>query len=500
MSTRLSDASFALETRHETGGALTFAGFVIVVLGLGLGLTVHPSLAILAAIPPALLMITWVWREPVRGLHLLLAATLLFEIFPLRFPDSLTDRVPFFLNLNNTNSSAGLTGFPITPAEILMVAVLGIWFAVGVAKRTLALSRGPIMTAYLIFTVVVMAAEIHGILGRGKWDRSLWELRPQVYGLVAFFMAANMVQTRKHLKHLVIIFFVVVTFKVGVALYRYFVTLHGNDTAYEAIMAHEESYFYALLIFAAGAALVWGQSLSRGLKLTLLGGAGLGAFALVVNHRRAAELSLIAGIGTIMFLAIRFDEARRGRWLALSLLTVFFATAFTVGYWDHTNGLTGQLIRPIRSMFMPDPRDYLSNIYRVAEDGNIWLTFRSSPLIGIGFGIPMFVVYPMADISSSYPLWNYIPHNTLLWIGMRMGAVGYAAFWGLVAMAVLQACRELAGRRDPLSSSFAAFAVAAIVGEILQGYSDLQLDSYRNLIVFGALLGMLHALPKLADA
>ena len=112
----------------------------------------------------------------------------------------------------------------------------------------------------------------------------------------------------------------------------------------------------------------------------------------------------------------------------------------------------------------------------------------------------MFVIFPMADISYVYPLWNYIPHNTLLWIGMRMGALGWAVFWGLVGIAILQACRQLATRKDPLLNAVAAFAVAAIVAEIIQGYSDLQLDSYRNLIVFGVVLGLLSRLPKLADA
>jgi hypothetical protein len=52
---------------------------------------------------------------------------------------------------------------------------------------------------------------------------------------------------------------------------------------------------------------------------------------------------------------------------------------------------------------------------------------------------------------------------------------------------------------DALLNAVAAFAIVAIVGEILVGYSDLQLDTYRNLIVFGALLGLLNRLPKLSE-
>jgi hypothetical protein len=487
--------------KHESRpvGAFIFVGLLAILVGIGLGLTIYPPLALLAIVPPALLVLNWVWRQPVRGLYLLLAATLIFEIFPLGFKDSLTDHVPFFLNLNNANSSAGLSGIPIAPAEILMLSVIIIWLLAGVSRHNLTLANGPLVTAYLLFMLVVVAAEIHGVSGHGDWLKSLWELRPQAYGFVAFLMAANLVKDRRQVRNLAAIALLAIAFKVGVAFYRYFVTLHGNDAGYEAIMAHEESYFFALFILATIAALIWGRGIRRGVMALLVVGSAASFFALLVNHRRAAELALIAGLAAIMLLAIRFEDEHRSRWLGLTVLTVVVLTTFTVGYWNHTTGLTGELVRPIRSMFVPDQRDYLSNIYRVAEDANILANFRTSPLFGIGLGIPMFVVFPMADISYVYPLWNYIPHNTLLWIGMRMGAVGFAAFWGLVGIAILQACSQLATRKDPLLNVVAAFAVAAIVAEIIQGYSDLQLDSYRNLIVFGVVLGLLNRLPKLAD-
>jgi hypothetical protein len=36
--------------------------------------------------------------------------------------------------------------------------------------------------------------------------------------------------------------------------------------------------------------------------------------------------------------------------------------------------------------------------------------------------------------------------------------------------------------------------------ELAVGYVDLQLDSYRNLIFLGALLGVMHRLPAIAKA
>jgi hypothetical protein len=246
------------EPDGRRSGALIFVGLIAILVGLGLGLMVYPALAALAGVPPALLLLNWIWREPVRGFYLLIAATFIFEIFPLGFPDSLTDRVPFFLNLNNANSSAGLSGIPITPAEVLILSVVVIWFAAGVAHRNLSLVGGPLVGAYVVFGLIVVGTEVHGILGRGDWLKSLWEVRPQAYGFFAFLIAANLVKSRRQVLQLVVVFLLAVGIKVGIALFRFFVTLHGNDSAYEAIMSHEESYFFALFVLATLAALIWG--------------------------------------------------------------------------------------------------------------------------------------------------------------------------------------------------------------------------------------------------
>src|SRR5207247_1434150 len=115
--------------------------------------------------------------------------------------------------------------------------------------------------------------------------------------------------------------------------------------------------------------------------------------------------------------------------------------------------------------------------------------YRQVPLIGLGFGMPFDIVTPMADISGLYSLWNVIPHNTLLWVPMRMGIPGMVGFWALIGMAVLEACAVMRREQDPLLRAVAVFAVAAIVAELMVAYGDLQLESYRNLVFLGALLG-----------
>ena len=482
---------------QRTGG-IAFFIMLAVLPPLGLILLLYPPLIAIGIALPALLLVPWMWQKPLRGLYLLLGGTLLIEVFPLHFADSLTDRVPLFLNLNNANSSAGLSGVPITPAEILMLAVILIWIFQAISTRSLALPRGPLVTAYLLFGLVVVGAELHGMISRGNYLNSLWELRPQAYGFVAFILTASLVKDRDDVRRLVYIFFAAVGFKAALSLFRYFVTLQRHTSGIESIMAHEESYFFAVFLIAVLAAVLWYAHRRQLWPLLVL--SPVVGLALMVNHRRAGDLAATVALAVLVILAIRFRSVvSRERLVLLSFVAVLASTVFILIFWNHTYGTIGELVRPYRSFIEPDPRDASSNLYRIAEDANILVTFRSSPLVGIGFGLPMRIVYPMADISKIYPLWNYIPHNTLLWIGMRMGVVGYITFFGLIGMGVLTATRQLAIRKDPFLCAVAAGATAAIAAELVQGYYDLQLDAFRNLIFLGVLLGVLNRMPELAD-
>jgi hypothetical protein len=469
-------------------------------------------LELLAMIPPVLLAVLvlptpiavagafpawlWIWKKPIRGLYIIFGAALLLEQFALKFPDSLTDRTGFFENLNNSNSA--LHGIPITPAEIVMLAALLVWLMSSISQRSLELPKGPIAKAYIAFVVVVLFAELQGMAGGGNFGISLWELRPQAYALITFLLAASLVRTKADLLRIVGIFVVIVTLKGLIADYRYLVTLHRNLNGVEAIMAHEESYFFALFMVAAVCVVLWSRS--KRIQLAAIALAAIVGLGLNANHRRAGVLALTIGVVILVILAARFDAVNRRRLVIGSVVAAVVVGAFVMSYWDHQSGLLGQFIRPFHSIFEPDTRDASSNLYRQAEDANLLLTFRSSPIFGIGFGRPMLYAFHMADISNLYPLWNYIPHNTLLWIGMRMGIVGYVTFFGLLSMATLQACRVARDTGDPLLRGVAILAVVAIGMELAVGSVDLQLDTYRNLIFLGAVLGVIYRLPAIARA
>ncbi|MGH7902829.1 MAG: O-antigen ligase family protein [Candidatus Dormibacteraceae bacterium] len=468
-------------------------GLLAALLLLGLA---QPRLQMAMAALPALLVLPWIWRKPLRGVYLLMAGAVVFEQFPLHFTDSLTDRIPIFLNLDN---SVGLSGFSVSPFEILMGAVLLIWLAKGVAEHDVPIPRGAVAKAYLIWIAVVAVGEVHGLFTGAKLTQTLWEIRPQIYGFVLFWLAGALIKERADLARLAGIFLVGVAIKGCLGAFRYLVTLHGSTAGLDSIMAHEESYFLGLFIAALLCGLIWFPPRRRLLWLMLAATVPVG-IALLGNQRRAADLAMVAALGAVVVLGIRFNPVHRHKLVAVTALIAVVYGGLLVAFWNHASGRTAALVRPVKSLIQPDSRDYLSNLYRVAENHNILFTFHSSPVWGIGFGHPMFILYPMADISQIYPLWNYIPHNTVLWVGMRMGALGFIALWGLLGLAILQATREIASHEDGFLKAVAAFVVAAILAEIAVGWGDLQLDAYRNLVFLGAVIGVASALPRLRHA
>jgi hypothetical protein len=445
----------------------------------------------IAVLVVPLALLPWLTRAPVRAVYLLVAAATIVEIFPLRYPDSLTDKVPLFGNLSNL----GVPGLAMNPLEVLLIEASLIALVRAAGEGTIRLPRGPLVGPYVAFVGVVLFAEIHGLFSGADFKLSLWELRPQAYAFVLFLLATALVRDRRQLATLAVVLLLAATAKALVGDYRWQFTLNHDLGGRETLLAHEDSYFLLLYLVALAVSLVWFRR--RAVLVPLLAGAPLVALCLLANQRRAGLFALAGGLAVVAVLVIRYEPRARKAAIALSAVALIAIGVFVAASWNVEYGIRAQLVRPVRSLIDPSVRDTSSDAYRTAEDGNLKVTFQQDPLLGMGFGLPYLTIYPQADISYIYPLWNVIPHNTLLWLPMRMGVPGMVTFFGLIGMAVLQAGVVLRRSPDPLARATAAFAAAAIVAELLVAYGDLQLESYRNLIMVGALLGVMNNLPNM---
>jgi hypothetical protein len=495
MATSLDARSIAGDQRRLDRAAWLIFALIFVPTVVGLALVARGVPWLILFVGPLVLAAVLVLRKPIVGLYTLFAAALVIPVQSLGFPDSLTDNIPFFVNLSG-GGSLNVSGLGISPAEILMsLTLLGVIGTVNVSG--ISWPKGRLMNAYLLVILAVCMGELNGLVHGGDFKLSLWELRPQVYAFFAFVMGTFLLKDRRQLKILLGITLAGELFMGVVGSYRYFITLDRNVANAIPILAHEDSYLLSLFVVAVVIGLVWYR---RPLVFALLVLSPVVVTALVENHRRAGTGALGLEIVTVLVLAYLLEPKFRK---ALAVAGVFLfagGVVFTILFWNQQTGALAELIRPIKSLVDPTARDLSSDQYRISETANLRLTFRSSPLFGIGFGHPYFIVYPQTGVQKYDPLWNIIPHNNLLWIPMRMGVIGMVAFWSLMTAAIVEAIWIARTVGDKLIRTALVFVLAGVLGLLFTGYYDIAIENYRNAIVLGIMLAIINRAGALAKS
>ncbi len=472
---------------------------VVLATALAILLLVKPTTQaiVAAAAATALAVMAWVWRRPVRGVYLLFFMAVAQETTSssAAYGDDLGAYVPFFQDISTWTHTKGI---PVSIAELFMALVLLIWLLKGIAARNLRIERGPLMLPLGLYMLMVLVGELHGLSSGGDFTLSLWEVRAQVYMLVAYLLACNLVAGRREIGALVWIIVLGAGLKGVQGVIRYFVELGGSLHGAESLFPHEQSYFYNALLTLTPILFLFGGS--RRLRWAALPLLPFVLVSNVANNRRAAVVALAIGLVALLALTAVVYPARRRLALTLAALLVVawvpYYNAFKTG-----SGLIAQPARAVYSNSNPDPRDASSNLYRDDEDADLKYTMKqntTTKAIGYGFGKTFLTPYPLANIGGIYIFWDLLPHNSILWIWMRMGTVGYLLFWLLIGTAIARGVRLAYRLDEPYLKGLAVFIVLMILQEVIVGYLDLQWTNYRNLITVGVLFALLGRLALLA--
>lgn len=431
------------------------------------------------------------WR-PIIGVYIVAASVVFIETQPLQI-SVLTDR---FYVYYWPPSLAGLVDRPI--GMLLLVLFAGL-ISYRIQRQQRVLEGGPLLVPFACFLLCVLWGVVNGLARGGIVKVIVLEVRPFWYLFLAYLLAYNSVTSARQVRTL---FWVVIAgagVKTLQGLYIFLGVLQGNLAGHREIMAHEESFFLAamLVLFIIFSLHPCDRRQYRTLGLLV----PLIAVVLIANQRRVAYLELLAGASVAWLLAyVVAAPGQRPR--LLRILSVSAPLVIVYVYAFHTN--TSFLARPARaivSMFRPEPSDTKSvdsNLYRTIENHDLLTTVRQNPLRGFGFGLPFLQPVALPDISQWDPYYRYIPHNTIYWVWMRLGTIGFIAFWFLLGALVLHGVRNARRLHDPYLRNVALFVVAVTPMEILAAYADYQLYNLRNVLYLGLLAGVLMKLPACA--
>ena len=525
---------------HRRKDALLFAVLFCTLLGLTPllivgGVAVGFSVLLGSAI--VLLLTISLMRWPSLGLFVVAGCVFFFEQEPLSTP-ILTDNLYIF------HWPVQLEGFVERPIGVLILFALLVWVIHQLARRRRLLRGGALLIPFSLFMLCVVGGAVYGLVSGGDLKIIVVQFRPFWYLFVSYLMAYNFLSRKRDVRMFFWLAIVCAGVKAAQGLYVYLVVWHGVLQEQNTILSHEESFFFAALILlviillmcqgrrkegradtSAGGMMEADQSAVGTINRPLRGNAINQAItdvwrgarrqlvvallilpavvvAMIANQRRTDYVALLVGVGVAWVLVFLIRPKARKKLLVGFVICAALGTGYVIGF-AHSSGTLGAPARGILSVFSPsssDTRDASSNLYRVYEDNDLKYTVKQYPL-GLGFGKPFLQPEPLTSIFpgilAADPYYNYVPHNTIYWVWVDLGPVGYLAFWLLIGSIIVRGCGIVRQLQDGYLQVVAIYIVGVTFMEVVVAFADYQLFFYRNVIYLGLLCGMLVKLPVL---
>ena len=213
----------------------------------------------------------------------------------------------------------------------------------------------------------------------------------------------------------------------------------------------------------------------------------------MVDQRRAAFVSL--GLGLVAIGMVLYMTNRKRFWQIAPVVSIVMLL-YLGAFWNN-QGTLGMPARAVKSMLVSDSgnsQENSSNDYRVVENINNMFTIKAAPLTGVGFGKPFYIIAPMPDISF-FEWWQYIVHNSIMWMWMETGVGGYFAMLVMIGLALVFGMQTVLRMPGGDMSAIALTAVVYIFMHFVFAYVDMSWNN-QSMLYIGAMLGILNGLDK----
>lgn len=424
--------------------------------------------------------------QPRYGVYVLVGATLAGDAY-------LTPWYPFFKGFSSPESIFFVNRALIfRPQELYLMITLGSWFARVIAGRQLLSIRvGKLFWPAITFTVLVVISLFYGLSRGGDTTIALWEMRSITYVPIVILLVTNLIRTRSQLNTL--IWWMLAGLLVDAAFGFYFTatTLQFAFGSVNEIAEHPLSVqFNAIFTLMIG---VWLFRGSRNKRILLPLLVPLLIVPYLANNRRSAYITLVVALAVLAL--IMFWRNRR-LFFAIVPAAALLGAVYLGVFWNSSGGIAAPAAA-IRSAIAPaeGSRDDSSNAYRYYENINTMFTIKTSPITGIGFGNKFIIIVNMADISS-FEWWEYITHNSIMWIWMKAGLFGFLALLYLIGRSMALGSWLLLRTPPGELSAITLMALTYLVMHFVFAYVDISWDA-QSMMMVAAMMGVLNIMARL---
>jgi hypothetical protein len=428
------------------------------------------------------------------GLYLLITFTMIADGYDIAGLRPFTYTIFYLLTFNVIFH--GLKIGVLTPMEVHLVFFILVWVLTQIIKRQdIKIKSVPVGYAGSFFFIWLIVSVIYGNMKGGDGQMALWEIRALVYFGILFFLVPQIITKKEQVRTIFTILIFALTFKALQAIER-FIRLGFNFGGLRALANHEDPLFIiSLLILLVMLVIVGGDAKQRKILMWVL-------FPLIFGFYLANRRATYAAFAvSILVLIVLFSKDERRKILKpLAVFSVIFVV-YLVLYWN-SYGRMAVIASAVRSVYLStmgeteqmNYEDYTSGLARDHENYNLAVTYRKSPVFGIGFGNQHEWAMP---VFGEYALKGYITHNEILWLLTKTGAVGFFLFFFFLNAILIRGSTVYMRLKDPYLKSVCAVCLIAVFGQIVVSYVDMQLTFFRNMVHLGLLTGLIPCLEKI---
>lgn len=428
------------------------------------------------------------------SLYLFMASVMFLDQYPIPNFPSYTEKLNFFSNLKEIDYIPYFHTGMFSPAEMHLAFLTISLLLYSILKLNIRFKPIPAPLPYVGFFGVMMFAMAFGISRGGDFLVSLWEVRALFYLALIVILVSQIISTKEQIKNLVWIFIAGSAFKAFQGVLR-FIEMGFTTGGFEVLTNHEDAVFIVTILLLLIGFIIYGvRNGQRKLIMLLMPVILLGFY---VAQRRASYASLIVSIAVLLVI---LDSRRRVTFLKYFIPVAIGLFIYGAVFWN-SNSTIARPVQLIKSgVEKPDletnAADYYSNLYREIENYNLAQTVVNNPVLGVGFGNVYEQPIPLVNIR--FPLMDYIPHNQILWVFVKMGAVGFFAFWFYFNSVAAKANQLFHRLEDPYLKAVMMMITLSVINQMVVSFFDLQLTYYRNMLYLGCLIGMIPAIEHVA--
>jgi hypothetical protein len=278
----------------------------------------------------------------------------------------------------------------------------------------------PVISALRLCVAAIVTEFLWGMARGGDFKSAWWQVYYIWSGLLfGYCVAAVCAEARDFPLLLDAILYAAGYRAVMCTLYWYFY-VHSGEWKTDFIMCHDDSVLQPAAVFIVIIRLLHGSRRRFASTMYLL----LQVAAIFFNNRRLVWLSL-ASAAVFLFLLLPPSKPKKRMLRVFVIVAPILAIYFMVG-----QGRNEAIFKPVASFSSTTGQEDPSTKARNVENlGLVETGLRNNRLLGPGWGHPYVEVANWYTIAHLFPLWQYIPHNSILGLLAYTGILGFAGVW-----------------------------------------------------------------------